>query len=255
MKIPHLLSTCLRPTEKVGTPASGTHETSGSEPQGRRASGPLGGLAPRLRGRSTKPRHRNTVGAVSQPPLAAADDALPLRKGMVIKGLARLLDGGGVIGADNGELHRGLNGSYTVSGNEVAFHADPSGEHSINVLPYVAGAISYARMQGQATISGPFTGCTMAIYNAHGETRVNHVDTAEPSEGEAPSKLRWEHMKRQGLEIADELSTKGMLGRFLDSAPPDPSFATLSVLAVASPVSGIRHHYVVKQGGDYLVVG
>ncbi|WP_316672649.1 hypothetical protein [Ralstonia chuxiongensis] len=255
MKIPNPLSACLRPTEKSDVAASGTSETARSEPQGRRASGLLGGLAPRLRGRSTNPPARHNVSAVSQPPSVAAEDALPLQKGMVIKGLATLLDGGGVVGADNGELHRGVSGSYTVTGNEVVFHANQSGQHKINVLPYVAGAISYARMQGQTTVSGPFTGCTMGIYNAQGETRVNHVDTAEASEGEAPSKLRWERMKRQGLEIADELSTKGMLGHFLDSATPDPSFATLSVLAVASPVAGIRHHYVVKQDGHYLVVG
>ena len=255
MKIPNPLSACLRPTEKTSTAVSGTSETARSEPRARQASGLLGGLTPRLRGRSTSSPTRHSVSAVSQPPEVAADDALPLRKGMVIKGLARLLDGGGVIGADNAEVHRGLSGSYTVTGNEVVFHADQSGQHKINVLPYVAGAISYTRMQGQPTVSGPFTGCTMAIYNAHGETRVNHVDTAEASEGEAPSKLRWERMKRQGLEIADELSTKGMLGHFLDRSEPHPSLATLSVLAVASPVAGIRHHYVVKQDGHYLVVG
>jgi len=255
MKIPHLLSACLQPTENAGAAGSGTNARPLHNPRGRRANGLLGGLTSRRRSTSTDVVHRDIASAVSLPQVALTDDALSLRKGMVIKGLATLLDGGGVVGGDDGELHRGISGSYTVAGNEVQFHADQSGEHKITVLPYVAGAISYARMQGQATVSGPFTGCSMAIYNAGGETRVNHVDTAEPSEGEAPSKLRWERMKRQGLEIADELATKGMLGQFLDTAAPDPSFATLSVLAVAAPVAGIRHHYVVKQNGHYLVVG
>ena len=174
---------------------------------------------------------------------------------MVIKGLAQLLNGGGVIGEDCGEVNRGSVGSYTVKDNEITFHADESGEHRINILPYVAGAISYVEMNGRETISGQFTGCTMAIYNADGKTRVNHVDTALPSTGEAPSKVRWAQMKHNGLEIADELQTKGMIGQFMDSKTLDERFATLSVLAVASPVLGIRSHYVVKQDGHYVVVG
>ncbi len=181
---------------------------------------------------------------------------LALRRGTTIKGLARFLDGGGVIGNDDGQVRKGIEGSYTAHGSTVTFYADDRGKQPVNVLPYVAGAISYAPMNGFQTISGPFTGCTMAVYNHSGEARVCHVDTAEPSTGEAPSKERWASMKRSGnLEIADELATKGMIGDFLDRNEPDPSLASLSILCVATPVVGISSHYVVKQDGDYLVVG
>jgi hypothetical protein len=46
-----------------------------------------------------------------------------------------------------------------------------------------------------------------------------------------------------------------MLGDFLDSRPLDPSFASLSILAVASPVAGISTHFVVRKDGEYTVVG
>jgi hypothetical protein len=93
-------------------------------------------------------------------------------------------------------------------------------------------------MRGKETISGEFTGCVMAIYNDGGTTRVCHVDTAKPSSGDAPSKTRWAQIKGQaGFEMADELSTNGMLGKFLDTHAPDESFRTLSILGVATPVT------------------
>ena len=192
----------------------------------------------------------------TSPDMDEAVAGLALRRGTTIKGLARFLDGGGVIGNDDGQVRKGIEGSYTAHGSTVTFFADDHGEQPVNVLPYVAGAISYTPMNGLQTISGPFTGCTMAVYNHSGEARVCHVDTAEPSTGEAPSKERWTSMKRsENLEIADELATKGMIGAFLDRNEPDPSWASLSVLCVATPVVGISSHYVVKKDGDYLVVG
>lgn len=250
MRLDCLLPACVRPAggEEAGRPRPPESPALASAPA---ATPGLSGL-PRRRGpavaTSTGPRGPapRREGATGEP---------PLREGMVIKGLARLVDGGGTVGADAGELHKGIVGSYTLDGNELTFHADDSGDKPINILPYVAGAISYTPMQGRPTISGEFTGCTMAIYNAGGETRVSHVDTAIDSSGEQPSKQRWLAMKAKGLEIADELPTTGMLGSFLDSRPLDPSFATLSILAVASPVSGISSHYVVKKDGQYTVVG
>ena len=192
----------------------------------------------------------------TSPDMDEAAAGLALRRGTTIKGLARFLDGGGVIGNDDGQVRKGMEGSYMAHGSTVTFFADDRGNQPVNVLPYVAGAISYTPMNGLQTISGPFTGCTMAVYNHSGETRVGHVDTAEPSTGEAPSKQRWASMKRSGnLELADELATKGMIGEFLDRNEPDPSLASLSVLCVATPVVGISSHYVVKKDGDYLVVG
>jgi hypothetical protein len=179
-----------------------------------------------------------------------------IRKGVSIKGLARLLDGGGVVGGDNGQVSKGIQGSYTVKGNEITFYNDNSGDREVNILPYVAGAISYTQMQGRETISGEFTGCAMAIYNDAGSTRVCHVDTAKPSEGEAPSKTRWANMKEQsGFELAEELTTAGMLPKFLDNNTPDASFVTLSILGVATPVIGITSYYVVKTQSGYRVVG
>jgi hypothetical protein len=82
------------------------------------------------------------------------------------------------------------------------------------------------------------------------------VDTAKPSEGEAPSKTRWANMKEQsGFELAEELTTAGMLPKFLDNNTPDASFVTLSILGVATPVIGITSYYVVKSQGGYRVVG
>jgi len=184
-----------------------------------------------------------------------------LVNGTIIKGLAPLLDGGGVVGGDQGQVNeRVVTGSYAKSGNTLEFsdsvELGVGAGVSCNILPYVAGAINYTQMQGLETISGEFTGCTMAIYNYAGTSRVCHVDTAKTSEGDAPSKGTWEKIKKQsGFELADEVSTVGMLGRFLDSVDPDPSYARLSVLCVATPVVGISCVYVVKEGQDYRVVG
>ena len=180
-----------------------------------------------------------------------------IRQGVSIRGLAELLNGGGgVVGGDSGQVSRGINGSYTASGDVITFFGDTSGDHPVNILPYVAGAISYSQMRGKETISGEFTGCVMAIYNDGGTTRVCHVDTAKPSSGDAPSKTRWAQIKGQaGFEMADELSTNGMLGKFLDTHAPDESFRTLSILGVATPVIGITSYYVTRQNGVYTVVG
>lgn len=179
-----------------------------------------------------------------------------IAKGTVIRGLAQLLDGGGVVGGNAGQINRGINGSYTVNGAAIDFFADATGANPVNILPYVAGAISYTQMQGKETISGEFTGCTMAIYNDSGTTRICHVDTAKPSSGDAPSKTLWGQMKsKSGFEMADELATTGMIGKFLDSNAPDSSFATLSILGIASPVVGISSFYVTKKSGVYTVVG
>jgi len=179
-----------------------------------------------------------------------------IRKGLVIRGLAPLLNGGGLIGGDDGQVSKGISGSYTVGDNGIDFYPDNTGTNPVNILPYVAGAISYTQMQGKETISGEFTGCTMAIYNDSGSTRVCHVDTAKPSSGEAPSKARWTALKGQSsFEMADELQTAGMLGKFLDNNAPDQSFATLSILGIATPVLGISSCYVTKNNNVYTVVG
>jgi hypothetical protein len=85
---------------------------------------------------------------------------------------------------------------------------------------------------------------------------VCHVDTAKPSAGEAPSKTRWANIKGQsGFELADELTTTGMLGKVLDNNTPDASFVTLSILGVATLVIGITSYYVVKTQSGNRVVG
>jgi len=176
--------------------------------------------------------------------------------GTKLVGLADLLDGGGIVGGDAAELDRGIRGTYRMSGTQIIFFSDETGDERVNILPYVAGAISYAVMQGRQTISGPFTGCTMAVYNNQGTTRVCHVDTAAPSTGEAPSKTRWDAMKdAPGFELADELVTKGMIGNFLDHASGNLSqYSTLCVLAVATPVQGITHYYAIRSNKDYVIV-
>jgi hypothetical protein len=207
------------------------------------ASGPLVGLP-------VLPRR-----AAASADAAVRAGELPIRPGVSLKGLARLLDGGGCIGGDEGQVRRGIEASYSVQGSNVTFFSDRRGEHPVNVLPYVAGAISYAPMNGVETISGPFTGCTMAIYHHSGEARVGHVDTALPSTGEAPSKQRWADMKSTGaVAVAEELETRGMIGAFLDANEPEERFATLGVLAVATPVASISSHYAVREGGDFRIL-
>lgn len=183
-----------------------------------------------------------------------------LSNGTLIKGLSRLLDGGGIVGGDRGQVsERVVLGSYSVNGNTVTFsdNDETEGGTPVNILPYVAGAINYTEMQGRETISGEFTGCSMAIYNFNGSTRVCHVDTAKTSTGDAPSKATWEGIKGQnGFEMADEKSTMGMLGDFLGTVQPSEMarYANLRILCVASPVLGITSYYVLKEGSDYRVL-
>jgi hypothetical protein len=179
-----------------------------------------------------------------------------LKKGCSISGLASLLDGGGVVGGDEGQKAAGIAGSYSVAGKAITFFRDRSGDHPVNILPYVAGAISYTQMQGTETISGEFSGCTMAIYNDGGTTRVAHVDTARNSENRAPSQERWASLKDSGIEVADEVSTTGMFDAFLGSknAASTPNLHTLKILAVATPVLGITTGMVTKSNGVYSVV-
>ncbi|MBI2379779.1 MAG: hypothetical protein HYV16_03365 [Gammaproteobacteria bacterium] len=182
-----------------------------------------------------------------------------LSNGTLIKGLSRLLDGGGIVGGDRGQVsERTVLGSYTVTGQTVSFHTeDVEGGAPVNILPYVAGAINYTEMQGRETISGEFTGCSMAIYNFNGSTRVCHVDTAKTSSGDAPSKATWAGIKGQnGFELADEKSTMGMLGDFLGGVPASElgRYANLRILCVAAPVEGITSFYVLKEGQDYRVL-
>src|SRR5215467_12584811 len=122
-----------------------------------------------------------------------------LSKGTLIKGLSQLLDGGGAVGGNRGQVsEHTVIGSYNVTGTTVHFHTKGvEGGRSVNILPYVCGAINYTEMQGRETISGEFTGCAMAIYNFNGSTRVCHVDTAKPSSGDAPSKATWAAIKDQ----------------------------------------------------------
>lgn len=179
-----------------------------------------------------------------------------LTKGTRITGLTGHLDGGGIVGGDNGQVNqRTLTGSYTAGRGAVTFYAGDQGEHAINILPYVAGAINFTQMQGKETVSGEFTGCAMAIYNFGGTTRVCHVDTAKTSTGDAPSKATWANIKQQaGFELADEVSTMGMLGDFLDTHEPDARYANLRILGVAAPVAGISMFYVLKDSDDYVVL-
>lgn len=186
--------------------------------------------------------------------------AKKLQKGVRIKGLAPLLRGGGVVGNDDGQVSRGVQiGSYTVSGliwKDITFYANNNGQHPVNILPYEQGAINYADMQGRETISGEFTGCTMAIYTYNGSTRVCHVDTAQDSHGTAPSKATWETVKDDpACNVITEKATNGMISAYLDTVADDKlaGYAGLSVLCVAD-VSGIHSVYVLREGDDYKVL-
>jgi hypothetical protein len=51
------------------------------------------------------------------------------------------------------------------------------------------------------------------------------------------------------------LVTKGMIGKFLDTAPGSlAQYSTLCVLAVATPVQGITHYYAIRSKKDYVIV-
>jgi hypothetical protein len=211
-----------------------------------------GRFSGRIGGREGNPGNAEYTFNRKDKPMLASRIAV----GTTLVGLAELLDGGGIVGGDAAEIDRGIRGTYRMAGQGIIFFSDETGDERVNILPYVAGAISYATMQGRQTISGPFTGCTMAVYNNQGTTRVCHVDTAPPSTGEAPSKTRWNAMKDvPGFELADELVTKGMIDDFLDHATGNLArFSSLCILAVATPVQGITHYYAIRNNRDYVIV-
>lgn len=170
-----------------------------------------------------------------------------LQKGVRLKGLATLLNGGGAVGGDDAQVSRRvLLGSYTVSGliwKDITFHAVGQGKHSVNILPYEQGAINYAQAQGRETISGELTGCTMAVYTYNGSTRVGHVDTARDSESNAPGKAHWELIKQESCcRLISETPTAGMIPAFLEKIPAEKltAYARLSVLGVADSTGNIK---------------
>ncbi len=184
--------------------------------------------------------------------------ATSIRQGVQLIGLAPLLNGGGgVVGNNSGQVsQQTLIGSYDVIGATIVFYANQQGAHPVNVLPYVAGAINYTNMQGKETISGEFSGCIMSIYNFNGSTRVCHVDTAKDSFGMQPSKDFWTQTVKNdpSFELADEVSTAGMLGAYLDANGVINNAHLLCVLCVASPVLGISSFYALRQGSNYQIL-
>lgn len=50
---------------------------------------------------------------------------------------------------------------------------------TVLLLPWVGNGINYAESAGKDVVSGPFTGCIMAVYKRNGARRVCHVATPE----------------------------------------------------------------------------
>lgn len=65
-------------------------------------------------------------------------------------------------------------------------------------LPWVNEAINYVESEGSDVLSGPFTGCFMALYKRGGTRRVAHVHTPECRD-------LWARIKQEaGVEFVKE---------------------------------------------------
>ena len=53
------------------------------------------------------------------------------------------------------------------------------GGDTVLLLPWVGNGINYTDTSGKDVLSGPFTGCIMAVYKRDGQRRVAHVATPE----------------------------------------------------------------------------
>ena len=62
------------------------------------------------------------------------------------------------------------------------------GSTPVLLLPWVGNGINYTESTGKDVLSGPFTGCIMAVYKRGGARRVCHVATPE-------CKDAWEKVK------------------------------------------------------------
>lgn len=69
------------------------------------------------------------------------------------------------------------------------------GADSVLVLPWVGNGINYTDTTGKDVLSGPFTGCIMAIYKRAGQRRVCHVATPECKDAWAKIKGETEVVK------------------------------------------------------------
>jgi hypothetical protein len=63
------------------------------------------------------------------------------------------------------------------------------------LLPWVGNGINYTESMGKDVLSGPFTGCIMAVYKRNGSRRVCHVATPECKDAWAKIKDETEVVK------------------------------------------------------------
>ncbi len=69
------------------------------------------------------------------------------------------------------------------------------GSTSVLLLPWVGNGINYTESTGKDVLSGPFTGCLMAVYKRGGARRVCHVATPECKDAWAKVKSETELIK------------------------------------------------------------
>jgi hypothetical protein len=69
------------------------------------------------------------------------------------------------------------------------------GSDQVLLLPWVGNGINYTDTAGRDVLSGPFTGCIMAVYKRAGARRVCHVATPECKEAWAQVKGETEVFK------------------------------------------------------------
>ena len=63
------------------------------------------------------------------------------------------------------------------------------------LLPWVGNGINYTESEGKDVLSGPFTGCIMAVYKRSGSRRVCHVATPECKDAWAKVKAETQLVK------------------------------------------------------------
>ena len=191
-----------------------------------------------------------------------------LAKGVIIKGLRvnrngvwdTLLTTTGVEGGDLGETSDGVvQASYSFernlfSGNVVTIFMNTSGKYPITLLPYRPGAINTCTPTGTEVLSGPFTGCIMALYSENGGAlKCGHIDTSGDN-GVKPSKARWETMANKNVLAEGKSTVSDAL--FKDMAKTGMGANGGFCLGVATPnPAKVRFFRVVYHDDDLKVTG
>ena len=191
-----------------------------------------------------------------------------LAKGVIIKGLTAkrngvldtLLTTTGVAGGDLGETSDGVvQASYSFernlfSSNVVTVFMDRNGNHPITVLPYRPGAINTCTPTGTEVLSGPFTGCFMALYRVNGgELKCGHIDTSE-ADNAKPSKDRWETMANKNVLAEGKSTVSDALFKDMAKTGKGANGGFCLGLATLNPAK-VRFFRVVYHGDDLKVTG